>query len=205
MAKNNRGVPGELADQLNDAEKTQHAKRNGESLGMVAISAGKEISIEELVGADLRPDNLFFNSNFTEIEKHLKNPTPGCKYVWKVFDRKHGVKSDSFRSDSLYQGIRSGAYRAVSIDELRDEANLPISSIEMFSDDASGNVEAIVLKGLVLVEVQPRAVAEEYRQRELVAAMRANPKLGENIMRNSLKNMGVNEELVQVDTIEKVQ
>lgn len=205
MARSKRGVPGDLAEQLNQAEKEQHAKRNGESLGMVAISGGKEISIEDLVGADIRPDNLYFHSNFTEIEKHLKNPNPDCKYVWKVYDRKNGVKSDAYRSDSLYQGIRSGAYRPVSVDELVKDVNLPISSISMYQDDVAGDVEAVVLKGLVLVEVQPGAAKEEYKQRELVAAMRANPRLGENLMRSSLANMGVKEEQVIVDTIEKPQ
>lgn len=202
MAKNKLGVPADIAAQLNALEKSQK-KNQTDSLGMVAVSGGRQISIEELVGSEIRPDNLFFHSDFTDVVKYLKKPNPDCMYVWKIFDRKNGIKSDGYRSDSLYQGIRSGAYRPVSIDELVDDANLPISSVEMFADSASGQVEAVVMKGLVLVEVQPRAVNEEYRQRELIAALRSNPRLGENIMRNSLTNMGVKEEEVVLETIEK--
>jgi hypothetical protein len=198
MAKTSKGLPADIAQELTNSERVISKSRR-KSLGQVAISGGKNIDIEDLVGADLRPEALYPRSDFTEPEKMMKEPRSDCKYVWKVFDRKNGLRIDVGRSDALYQGIRSGDYRAVSVDELLEDVNAAYSVAEIFGDKAAGNVDAVVLKGLVLIEVQPKAVAREYRQRELQAAMAANPKLGGNIMRAALNNSGINEDLVEVE------
>ena len=161
------------------------------SLGMVAVTGGYRISIEDLVGADLRPEWIIVKSPFANERDLLKQPNPDCQYVWRVFDRNSRIKGDITRSDALFQGIRKGWYRLVQVDELKDEVDIPYSSVDLFNGRDPGNDDAVVLKGLVLVELTKQAYDYEYRQRVLQAAMNSDPNVGLSILQNSMANLGV--------------
>lgn len=161
------------------------------SLGMVAVSGGYQISVEELVGADLRPEWIVVDSPFANERDLLENPDPDCHYVWRVFDRSSRIKSDIARSDALFQGIRKGWYRLVQVSELKSDVDIPYSSVDLFNGRDPGNDDAIVLKGLVLVELTKTAYDYEYRQRVLQAAMNSDPKVGLNILQSSMANLGI--------------
>ena len=174
-----------------DRRITSQKEKAKTSLGMVSVSGGYQISIEELVGADLRPEWIFVKSPFANERDLLKEPNPDCQYVWRVFDRNSRIKGDVTRSDALFQGIRKGWYRLVQVDELKDEVDIPYSSVDLFNGRDPGNGDAVVLKGLVLVELSKQAYDFEYRQRVLQAAMNSDPAVGLNILQNSMANLGV--------------
>ena len=174
-----------------DRRITSQKEKAKTSLGMVSVSGGYQISIEELVGADLRPEWIFVKSPFANERDLLKEPNPDCHYVWRVFDRNSRIKGDVTRSDALFQGIRKGWYRLVQVDELKDEVDIPYSSVDLFNGRDPGNGDAVVLKGLVLVELSKQAYDFEYRQRVLQAAMNSDPAVGLNILQNSMANLGV--------------
>ena len=174
-----------------DRRITSQKEKAKTSLGMVSVSGGYQISIEELVGADLRPEWIIVKSPFANERDLLKEPNPDCQYVWRVFDRNSRIKGDVTRSDALFQGIRKGWYRLVQVDELKDEVDIPYSSVDLFNGRDPGNGDAVVLKGLVLVELSKQAYDFEYRQRVLQAAMNSDPAVGLNILQNSMANLGV--------------
>lgn len=181
-------------DELNQMDRRLSAQKQLKEAGnqaLVAVSGGYQITLTELVGADLRPEWVYTNSPFANAADLLQQPDPECHYVWRVFDRSSRVRMDSMRSDSLYQGIRKGWYRPVQVSELREDVDVPYSATDLFHGKDPGNDEAVVLKGLVLIELTKQAYDYEYRQRVLQAAMNADPNVGLSILQNSMANLGV--------------
>jgi hypothetical protein len=139
--------------------------------GPCAIPGGHSVSMEELVGTNIKFEGLYnHKSKFSDVASYLQNPRPERYYAWRVYDRntRGGLKADTSRADSLYNEMRRGFVRPVTVDELKDDHDLPYDGHAMTissRDTESSTIEAITYRGMMLVELSEDAYHSQYLSR----------------------------------------
>lgn len=95
-----------------------------------------------------------FKAVFTEVNEYLKEPKEGYHYAWPaIHDR------------NLLARVRSGVYRPVKIEEIREDTSAPIEVKPKAGEDF------VCIGDVVLVELSPRAYKAMYKDRELEAIL----------------------------------
>jgi hypothetical protein len=131
---------------------------------------GQKVSLSAILDHDYIAED--HHSIFAdEPSTYLIAPNPDCMYVW-------AAKGDA----KLFARIRSGAYRPVGTDELRDDTALPVTThtvpgITHKVELPDGKVieeprRLVACYDVVLMEVQPRAVKQFYKWPAFQAALR---------------------------------
>jgi hypothetical protein len=165
--KNNPYLPPSASEQVQALQENDQKTR---SSIRVALPNGKFMALEDLVDVSARPgDNTQI---FSQTEKFLKHPSPGCAYAWV----------NCKKSDEIMGKVRSKMYRIVTVDEFRDDMDAPISTHKMAGQ------ECVQVKDVVLVEVQPQAVKELYKWREAVAIQKTVRNDAFNFLNNQLRS-----------------
>ena len=125
---------------------------------------GQKVSLTQILDHDYIAEN--HSSIYAESEKYLIAPNPDCMYVW-------AAKNDA----KLFGRIRSGAYRPVGTDELRDDCDLPVTThtvpgithkVEIPDGEGGTRIieeprRLVACYDVLLMEVQPRAVKQLYK------------------------------------------
>ena len=181
-AKNQQRMPAEFAADVQQdlAKETRVIK----SPGLVPIPGGKMLDSSFFIDAQMRPG--YHVSIFADPEKYLENPNPECKYVWKEVSQGKGI------NPRLMSGIRNRKYRLVEVDELKkDGLDLPVIQTTLSKVAGTSDITALTVLDLALVEVQPRAVIEEYKYREGIAAARTVRGMGQQFFNQAAAQQGV--------------
>ena len=139
---------------------------------------GQKVHLAQILDHDYIAED--HSSIYAESDKYLIAPNPDCMYVW-------AAKTDA----KLFARIRSGAYRAVGTDELKDDCDLPVTThtvpgithkVEV--PDGKGGFQVIeesrrlvACYDVLLMEVQPRAVKSLYKWPSFQAMLRTKQNL----------------------------
>lgn len=153
------------------------------SMGKVPLPLGMEIDASFFIDPEMRPGNV--TSIFGRPEQYLKDVNPECKYVWKNAYAGKGI------DPKLMSGIRNRKYRPITVEEIREDADFDVSTITLFKHSGAGDVTGVVLRDLCLVEVSPRAVKEDYKWRESVAAARTVRGVGQQAFSEQAAKQGI--------------
>ena len=180
-SKNSLKLPTDNTDIQKDlAQEVRHGKK----LGMVPIPGGKMLEASAFIDPQMRPG--YHVSIFADPEKYLENPNPECKYVWKEVSQGKGI------NPKLMSGIRNKKYRLVEVTELKkDGLELPVIQTTLSKVAGASDITALTVLDLALVEVQPRAVIEEHKYREGIAASRTVRGLGQHAFNQAAAESGV--------------
>jgi hypothetical protein len=178
--KTNLNIPADLADQMNKDAREQFKKQNSKGGFSIPIPGGRSIDPSAFyLDHGFRPEKA--DTLFGDITQYLKNPDPACKYAWKA--------TDPLRRVELAAGVRAGKYRTVEMDELKLDNDLRVEAGSMnkiMRMNRPEDTSTVQILDLVLVEVQPDAVNQQYYQREREAALRVSP----NHIRSQFMNSG---------------
>jgi len=165
--------------------------------GPCAIPGGHSISMEELVGTNIKFEGMYnHRSKFSDVGSYLKNPQPEHMYAWRVYDRNQrgGLKTDASRADSLYNEMRRGLVRAVEVDELKDDHDLPydMHAIQPRGQDGDvSSVETITYRGMMLVELSEEAYHSQYLSRIAKTAQELSGQAYAEAFSNKVRESGI--------------
>jgi hypothetical protein len=180
-AKSNHRLPAEFAEVQQDLSNEVRKKKE---IGLVPIPGGKMVDASNFIDPQMRPG--YHVSIFADPEKYLENPNPECKYVWKEVSQGKGI------NPRLMSGIRNRKYRLVEVEELKkDGLDLPVIQTTLSKVAGASDITALTVLDLALVEVQPKAVIEEYKYREGIAAARTVRGMGTQFFNQAAAAQGV--------------
>jgi hypothetical protein len=194
MGENLYGLPPDILAAMAAEASIQKSKKTKD---FVYASSNIMLSMDSFIQSDQRPPNFYQESEFSKPEAMLKSPTPGCMYVWKVPEvSKGGLRGDAQRVSMLIHGLNNNDYRIVEMDELKDYTDVAVMPLSVSLDSSTG-VDAVSVRGFIMVEVQPHAVLRDYRGREIKAGHLMNPEMGMNHFQNLAPNMAGHVEVIQ--------
>lgn len=139
---------------------------------------GQKVHLAQILDHDYIAED--HSSIYADSDKYLIAPNPDCMYVW-------AAKTDA----KLFARIRSGSYRPVGTDELKDDCDLPVTThtvpgithkVEV--PDGKGGTQVIeeprrlvACYDVLLMEVSPRAVKSLYKWPSFQAMLRTKQNL----------------------------
>lgn len=139
---------------------------------------GQKVHLAQILDHDYIAED--HSSIYADSDKYLIAPNPDCMYVW-------AAKNDA----KLFARIRSGSYRPVGTDELKDDCDLPVTThtvpgithkVEV--PDGKGSYQTIeeprrlvACYDVLLMEVQPKAVKALYKWPSFQAMLRTKQNL----------------------------
>lgn len=146
---------GDLSQQgAASAQRVANEQRANDADSMVIQNPnGAQVRVAQFLDhAYLQTDD---GSIFADPHRYLKHVKEDCMYSWP-----------SQKDPATMAKIRSGAYRPVEMDEIREDTDIPIET------HVIAGQKYVAVYDVILVEVQPAAVKRLYRSREAQAALR---------------------------------
>lgn len=140
----------QAARTANDAYKSQREEAKGET---VVLPGGRKASVSQFLDHKYHPGN--HTSVFADAHKFMKVVNPNSRYVW-------AAKSEP----GTFAKIRSGKYRPVEKEEIRDDTDVPIETHKM------AGKEYVAIYDVLLMEVPERAVYELFGYPEAQAVLK---------------------------------
>lgn len=145
------GNAAESAQQAYD--KNRNLGGNDNDAGWVTVPGGQIANLQQYL------DHTYYaedhSSIFADPAKYMKEVKPDCMYVWA-----------SIKDPKTFGKKRSGLYRAVLAEEIRDDTELPIETHTIAGEQYVGCWD------VVLFEVPADAVKRLYKWREAQAVLR---------------------------------